>query len=152
MGEDLLLVGIDCGVNTGIATGRNRQLLTVESMTITQAMDRVKELVQREEGNVRVYIEDARLRKGGFSKADEQTEKYGAAVREGAGSVKRDCSIWETFCKEQGISFKLVHPKHIITKLPADKFFRFTRWPGVTNEHSRDAAMIIFNKSGRELG
>ena len=39
-------------------------------------------------------------------------------------------------------------PKDNKTKLNADQFSRITKWEGRTNEHGRDAAMLIF---GRKL-
>ena len=51
---------------------------------------------------IKLRIEDARLRKW-----------YGNAGREelqGAGSVNRDASIWETRCKEQRIDYRTISP------------------------------------------
>jgi len=33
-----------------------------------------------------------------------------------------------------------------MTKLTADQFKRITGWHGRTNEHGRDAAMLVFGK------
>lgn len=131
-----LLIGIDCGVKTGFALAKKgqRDLVRVESMTITKAM---AEVLKISCDGVVVFIEDARLRTwftGGKEKA------------QGAGSIKRDCGIWEQFCIEQGIPFKLVHPANNNTKLKSDDFNRITGWRGVTNEHARDAAMLVFAK------
>lgn len=130
------LVGIDCGVKTGFAVGTKGQksLQRVESMTITQAMS---EVLCMKADDLVVLIEDARLRTwftGGKEKA------------QGAGSIKRDCSIWEQFCKEQGISYRLIHPAQNNTKLKPDDFKRITGWMGVTNEHARDAAMLVYGR------
>lgn len=131
-----IIIGIDCGVKTGFAVGvkGQKQLLRVESMTITQAM---QEVINLKNPDLVVFIEDARQRTwftGGKEKA------------QGAGSIKRDCGIWEQFCKEQAIQYQLIHPACNNTKLKAVDFKRITGWQGVTNEHARDAAMLIYGR------
>ena len=137
-----ILIGIDTGVKTGFAVafdhGLGGELQQVSSLTITQAMDEVKAVIaQHQNNNVRLYIEDARLRTwftGGREKA------------QGVGSVKRDASIWETWCKENGVDCLMIHPKANATKLKADVFKRTTCWVGQTNEHGRDAAMLVHKR------
>lgn len=38
---------------------------------------------------------------------------------QGVGSVKRDCVIWDEFCKDKKIEYYMQHPKHNVTKLTA---------------------------------
>jgi D-serine dehydratase len=136
--KNTLYIGIDAGVHTGIAVWdqTDQQLVSVDTMTITKAMDVVRGLA--ESADIVVYLEDARERKW-----------FGCAGREklqGAGSVKRDCSIWETFCEELGIKCQKIAPKNNYTKLTAKQFKAFTNWAGRTSEHSRDAAMLVFGR------
>ncbi len=140
----MIRVGIDCGVKTGFAVAVNGVLTRVETLTITQAMEKVKVLHTQDTGLV-VRIEDARLRTW-FGSADARQAKSGAGVREGVGSVKRDCSIWEQFCIEQGIKYELVHPAANMTKTKSDYFNRITGWIGRTSEHSRDAGMLVHGR------
>lgn len=133
-----LYIGIDAGVHTGIAVWdrTDRRLVSVETMTITKAMDVVRGLA--ESADIVVYLEDARKRNW-----------FGCAGREklqGAGSVKRDCSIWETFCEEVGIECRKIAPKNNYTKLTAQQFKALTNWAGRTSEHSRDAACLVFGR------
>ena len=136
------LIGIDTGVNTGYAVaednGNGGELFEVRSLTITQAMSRTLEfVVHYGKENVCLFIEDARQRTwftGGREKA------------QGVGSVKRDAQIWEDWCTEQGIHFKMIHPAANATKMKADDFKRMTGWTGRTNEHARDAAMLVFKR------
>lgn len=100
-----VLIGIDTGVNTGFAVafdqGNGGQLHDVESLTITQAMSKVLELVEGHgKENLMLFIEDARLRTW-FGNADARQARSGAGVREGIGSVKRDAQIWEDWCKDK---------------------------------------------------
>lgn len=137
-----VMVGIDTGVNTGFAValdeGHGGRLIEVNSLTITQSMSRVIQLCELYgHAEVCLYIEDARQRKwftGGREKA------------QGVGSVKRDAQIWEDWCKENKINYKLIHPKDNCTKYKADAFKKLTGWLGRTNEHARDAAMLVYRR------
>lgn len=134
------VIGIDCGVNTGFAVWSvdEQKFRCVKSLQIHKALSEV-ERAFKQEPNIKVFIEDARLRKW-----------FGAnstAKLQGAGSVKRDCKIWEDFCKDLGIPYVLVAPKDNMTKLNAVQFINITNYEGVTNEHSRDAAMMIFQRN-----
>ena len=140
----MIVVGIDPGVETGIAMwdAQLRELRKVESHSILESMDLV--LQWRNIHHVALVIfEDARLRKwrGSFGELDEKTSKYGAGVREGVGSVKRDCSIWQEFLTRHRIPFEARYPRN--TKLEPEEFERVTGWKGRTNKHARDAAMVV---------
>lgn len=140
----MIQIGIDCGVKTGFAVADKGVLTRVETLTITKAMEAVKELHGKYPDMV-VKIEDARKRTW-FGSMDARQAKSGAGVREGVGSVKRDCSIWEQFCVEQGIKYELVHPAANATKTKDAYFKKITGWTGRTNEHARDAAMLVFKR------
>lgn len=128
-------VGIDPGTKTGVAVWykSDKRFITIDTMTITKAFDFVKSFKSI---ILVVRIEDARKRTW-FGNSGKERLK-------GAGSVERDCSIWEQFCKEQSINYELVHPKDNNTKLSSDSFSALTKWTGRTSEHSRDAAMLVF--------
>lgn len=141
-----LLIGIDPGTHTGLAvwSKTERRLWMVDTMTITQAMKTVEEYVcdfdadGAHRNEVVVFFEDARKRSW-----------FGHTSRErlqGAGSVKRDCAIWETFCEELGVEYRKVAPKHNTTKLTASQFKVLTGWQGRTSDHARDAAMLVFGR------
>lgn len=65
----------------------------------------------------------------------------------GAGSVRRDCDIWEEYCTARRIPFEAVAPRPGATKWDADYFARVTGWTGRTSNHARDAALLVFGKS-----
>lgn len=137
----MIHIGIDTGTHTGFAVwdSEAKAFVEIRCYSITQALRRVKELVVYYGIlNVKVYVEDARQRKwyGNNSNAKLQ----------GAGSVKRDCKIWEDFLKEENIDYRMLNPKNLRTKLNAQSFKNLTGYLGVTNEHSRDAAMMVFNR------
>lgn len=133
-------IGIDTGVNTGVAVWQDGELLAVESMTITQAMRLIQDF-DNKRGIVKLYIEDARKWIGFHGKT-----KATQARIQGAGSVKRDAKIWEDWCKENGYEVVFVKPMGKGLKKSADEFKRITGWQGRTNEHARDAAMIVYGR------
>lgn len=119
---------------------KNGKLIEVCSMKACQAETEVGlefARVASVGGTLKIYIEDARQRKwvtGGCEKL------------QGVGSVKRDCQRWQEFCEYHGIDFELVAPKNNRTKTTASEFKRITGWQQRTNEHGRDAAMLIFGR------
>lgn len=140
-----LYIGIDPGTHTGVAVWNHtdRRLECVCTTTITQAMDFVRDQAGRVDlydgvFEAVVFMEDARKRNW-FGNA-------GRGKLQGAGSIKRDCAIWETFCEELGIECRKIAPKNNYTKLSPEQFKVLTGWSGRTSEHSRDAAMLVFGR------
>lgn len=136
-----VLVGIDTGRHTGFAVWdtEKRQLDFVDTIPIHEALLRIW---SQRHANVEVYFEDARQRKWyGTRTAKEDRNKL-----QGAGSVKRDSTIWEDALKDWGIPFHAVAPKHNTTKMTPEYFRTVTGWKGRTSEHSRDAAMLVFGR------
>ena len=137
-----VLVGIDTGKHTGFAVWdtEKRQLEFVDTIPIHEALLHVRSMSWK--GDVEVYFEDARQRKWyGTRTAKEDRNKL-----QGAGSVKRDSTIWEDALKDWGIPFHAVAPKHNTTKMTPEFFRSITGWKGRTSEHSRDAAMLVFGR------
>lgn len=137
----MICVGIDTGKHTGFAVWdtEKRQLDFVDTIPIHEALLRIW---SQRHANVEVYFEDARQRKWyGTRTAKEDRNKL-----QGAGSVKRDSTIWEDALKDWGIPFHAVAPKHNTTKMTPEYFRTVTGWKGRTSEHSRDAAMLVFGR------
>lgn len=138
-----MFIGIDTGVSTGFAVWYKprRHFKRVESLQIHQAMKAVQDLVMMLPNEVVVRVEDARLRKKVPYQKNEKAERGRA---QGAGSIKRDASIWEAFLKDLKVDYEMVPPKNNKTKLDATKFQNLTDWWEPTNSHGRDAAMLVF--------
>ena len=128
----MIVIGIDPGVETGLAIAVDGQLEHVTSLAIHDAM----QLVRKYSGAL-VVFEDARLRARGGPMS--------AATAQGAGSVKRDCKIWQDYLTAIGMQFKAIKPIKGKTKVKAADFVAQTGWQGRTNEHARDAAMIALH-------
>lgn len=141
----MIYIGIDTGTNTGIAVWDNRQrsFVSVGCMMIHQAMKMVEEYQQKAlEAGTRciVRVEDPRQRTWYENMSREAERKK----LQGVGSVKRDASIWEDYLTDLGVEFEMVAPKRNVTKLSQDRFKVITGWQNRTNEHGRDAAMLVF--------
>ena len=132
-----VFIGIDTGTKTGIAiwNASASKFDHIGTTTISRAMDMVRGF-KTAGHEVFVRVEDARLRKWFGDKSDDKIQ--------GAGSVKRDAAIWEDFLKENNIRFEMVHPMKGATKLSKEQFFKTTGYTGLTSEHSRDAAMLVY--------
>ena len=131
------VIGIDPGVNTGFAfwNKQDKKFVSLGTHSILTAIDNVKILYEKSiASNILVRVEDARKRTW-FGNTGKERLK-------GAGSVERDCKIWEDFLTDLGIDFEMVHPKNNKTKLSAEVFKKVTGYEGGTSQHSRDAAML----------
>ena len=140
----MIVIGIDPGTFTGLAVWdtSTRQLLDVRCSGIVDAMDYLRQL-QAERQIGLVVFEDARKRKW-IPREKDLSQFRGRAM--GAGSVKRDCSIWEEWCRTYRIDFVASPPRQGMTKL-SDAYFRgITGYDRRTNNHGRDAAMLVFGR------
>lgn len=133
----VMLIGIDCGVKTGIGVwNKTKQCFDlIKTTTMTRAQEIVRQY-KLAGHTITVRVEDARLRRYFGENAD--------AKRQGAGSVKRDASNWEAFLKENDIPYEMVHPIKGLTKKTKDDFIKMTGYTGLTSVHSRDAALIVY--------
>jgi len=133
----MYVIGIDPGTKTGLALydKQTKKLTAVMTLQVHQAFEFVKR-INADGIRIFVRIEDARKRK-----------RYGPnsnAKMQGAGAIKIQCKQWEEFLRSEGISFDLVAPQSIKTKVDAKKFKVITGWSGRTSNHGRDAGMLVF--------
>lgn len=137
----MICIGIDPGTHTGIAVWDTREgrFLSLETLPIHQAMVKVMVWKDNVGDDLQVVFEDARQRTW-FGHGDTN------AKLQGAGSVKRDCSIWEDFCRDYNISYWAKPPIKGATKVSSSYFKTISHWPGRTSEHSRDAAMLVIGR------
>jgi hypothetical protein len=135
MSPPRIIAGIDPGVKTGLAIWhvneqRFSRIGTFRSINARVFLrDRWKEKSLTE-----IWFEDARLRSG---KPDPKR-------LQGVGSVKRDCAIWEEFCKFYKIPYRASKPDKTLTKWSEEYFKKMTGWDGRTSQHARDAAALVF--------
>jgi len=138
----MIWIGVDTGKHTGLAVWDSveRRLLQVETLPIHRALKAVEGYAsQLGREDLIVVFEDARQRKW-YGSGDT------ACKAQGAGSVKRDATIWEDFLKDEGIRYWAVAPVKGATKWTSDRFKQATGWTGRTTEHSRDAGLLVYNR------
>ena len=133
-----VVVGIDPGNKTGIAFFTlDDKLILVETKTI-HPLDVGAEI---EDVNA-VYIEDSRLQKAIFCHPSQKV-----AYSRSVGQVDARCSDIEEICKRKGIKFVGISPKEKGKKIGKDEFMRIfgcVSNKSGSNQHERDAAMVVF--------
>ena len=134
--NSITLIGIDPGVTTGLGNlyldNEGARIFQVGSSSILSIMDDVKWMSKSK--YLLVIMEDARLRTWFGHSGPERWQ--------GAGSIKRDCQIWEEFLEAHEIPYLLVPPMHNRTKMNSAEFAKYT---GIkrSNQHERDAAALL---------
>lgn len=138
-------IGIDTGVHTGVAIWdcKIQQFLSIEELQLHRAFEVVKAFAEVNEGEVFVRYEDATQRRW-----IPNTGNIGRELgrRMGAGSVRRDSNAWEDALTDWRIPHEAVAPRYNATKMKAEPFRAITHWTQPTNEHKRDAAMLVFGR------
>lgn len=132
-----MLIGIDPGMNTGIAhfeAGKLVRLMTIEPHQIERHLDQWKP--------AGVVFEDSRL----LSHTWTTVKSRAAALKmaRNVGEVDAYCRLIFTFCAERRIPVLSISPKGKGAKMDHDSFCELTGWFGQTNEHKRDAAMVAW--------
>lgn len=139
----MIYIGIDPGTKTGIAVwdAVRKKLVEVETVPIHKAMDMVRAYKAATDASgvgLRVIFEDARQRKW--------FDHNATARIQGAGSIKRDCSIWDDYLQDMGILYQALPPGKNMTKWSESYFKTVTGWKGRTSNHARDAAVLVFGR------
>lgn len=131
-----LHIGIDPGTTTGMAIWyRPSKTLWLHSGTLIKMYIKLKEyLAQLHDQPYLITIEDA-------GKAGGAPEKM-----RGAWSVRRDCKIWREICEYHNWHYQMIPPIRGATKWDAKKFRMATGYQESTNQHNRDAAMLVYGK------
>lgn len=139
------IIGIDPGTKTGLCIyyRPEKRICVLTSGTLLQCLFLLKGGAWWDRINndqVFIRMEDARLRTW---VPRQKTESRERGRREGAGYVKAHCAIWEDWFKIVGIPYELVAPMNNKTKVDAEYFKKLTGYDKRTNEHERDAGMLV---------
>lgn len=135
--------GVDPGVNTGLALVQDGELKVCETVGIVRAMARILAAFDACEDSITIVMEDARQRQ--WLPRERNASEYRGRLM-GAGSVKRDCSIWEEFCEVYNLPLLKVPPRAGATNWTAETFRNVTGYKGRTSNHARDAALLVFGR------
>ena len=132
-----LLLGIDPGVQTGIAIYRAGQLDELRTIAPHEIADCIS-------GNQpsRVVFEDSRL----ISFVFTQVKSRAAALKmaRNVGEIDAWSRLIVAVCGELGIACHGISPKGKGAKVGAAEFARLTGWLSASNQHERDAAMVAY--------
>ena len=129
-------VGIDPGVNTGVAIVHDGAYISISTMTITKAMQMLY-LILMDGAEIELYVEDPNKRKWYGHKSNVK--------QQGAGSIKRDYSIWSVWAKENNVKLHPVAPKDVGSLFDNEVLFKeATKWVKKCSVHARDAARMVY--------
>lgn len=132
------VIGIDPGVNTGYADIVESKKMELFTDLILNVIDYVQCIFYNYKVLIRIENPKTYIPFKGM-------EKENQSKLQGAGSIKRDLSIWVEFCEMRGIDYELVSLHSSFKKLSAEQFKKITGYKGRTSSHSRDAAMLVWN-------
>lgn len=138
-------IGIDPGENTGVAIwdAGKQCFVSIFTTTAASAILHIWDNYVCWNNCTIIVFEDARKRQ--WIPREKNLSEYRGRLM-GAGSVKRDCTIWEEFCKDYNFNYLAVPPRRGETKWDADYFARVTGWTKRTSNHARDAALLVYGK------
>lgn len=133
------VIGIDPGVNTGIAVFEDSKLVAMHTMTPDDAIAFVVESKPD-----LVVCEDSRLTSHVFS---VRGLKPGAALKvaRDVGRIDQQCGALERACEKNGIGYDGISPRGKGRKIDAKTFERVTGWVKRSNQHERDAVMVAWH-------
>lgn len=137
----MLILGLDPGANTGVATfinGALTNLRTVEPSEIANAI--------RLANPQRVIFEDSRLQSHTWTQA--KTRAAALKMARNVGEIDAWCKLIVSVCADLGIASHGISPKGKGAKLDAQQFEAVTGWCWKSNQHERDAAMVAWQFRG----
>lgn len=133
------LIGIDPGINTGFAVlwKKENRLIECRSTDFWGALQSAEEWGKNFE--IKVIVEKPGTKAVWHQGAQSQAAKNRTAVN--VGSVIREAELIIERMKILGIECHVVPPKGKVTSA---HFRRVTGWNFQTNQHARDAAMLLY--------
>ena len=153
----MIYIGIDPGESTGLAIWDSRQgkITIMTTTTFWGAINTIK-LNSDSPTHIHVVIEDCTQNAPVFgientyrSTKGLHANKLRAVARQGinVGTVMEKTKLMIKWLEDNNILHSKVRPtKKSATKLKADTFNNITKWNKRTNEHQRDAAMLVFGR------
>lgn len=135
------VIGIDPGVNTGIAIFKDGLLADLQTIRPIYILEWLADLKPS-----RVVYEDSRLTSPVWSRGTSPAARM--KIARNVGQVDGVCALIDAACEMHGIPAHGISPKGKGAKLDAAKFKAATGWDGASNEHTRDAAMVAWKFRG----
>jgi hypothetical protein len=133
----MIRIGIDPGVRTGFAIEQDGKLVQLKTLSFWPAYHLAVQLF-RENGQLAAVVEVPKTKANWHEKS----------AAHNVGRVCREAELMADGLELAGIQVMRVHPCGWFNKklkMTEEAFFRMiTGWGGKSNEHSRDAAMLLF--------
>lgn len=136
-----MILGIDPGANTGVATYVRGSLVALNTIEPHQ----IERFISGKRP-ARVVFEDSRLQSHTWTNAP--TRAAAAKMARNVGQIDAWCNLITAICGELGIQAHGISPAGKGKKLDAEAFSRVTGWTAKSNEHARDAAMVAWPYRG----
>lgn len=142
-----LLIGIDPGAKNGFAVWNGKELTHIHTLLTFQVFEQIELHLEFpphrvHPSEIHIYIENPHTWK------PFRGVKMDSARLQGVGQVKARYNSIIEFLEAKKIPFTPVNLQGTMKKIKADYFKKLTGYTGQTNEHGRDAAMIVY---GRKL-
>lgn len=140
----MIYIGVDPGVNTGIASW-NTKLKDFQILKTTNfwgCIDILNDFIKIKNsfGDIgfKVFIEDTTKSRVVFGR-----NSMGRSIS--VGMLIKETQLIIDFCENNDINIiKKIPTKNTLTKLNAKQFKQLTGWQGRTSQHSRDAGMMVY--------
>lgn len=132
-----LILGIDPGTNTGVATYIGGKLAHLDTIAPVDIATRIE--ISRP---ARVVFEDSRLES--FTWTTVKSRAIALKMARNVGEVDAWCKLIVAVCAQFDIPAHGISPTRKGAKLDAQRFAALTGWAGPSNEHTRDAAMVAW--------
>jgi hypothetical protein len=133
----MLILGIDPGSNTGLATYIFGKLVHLDTIAPVEIAARI-ELARP----ARVVFEDSRLLS--YTWTTIKSRPAALKMARNVGEVDAWCKLIVAVCEQLAIPAHGISPKGKGAKVGAEQFTRITGWDERSNEHERDAAMVAY--------
>lgn len=137
--REKIYIGIDPGIVSGFAIWQPKAkvLENVDSFKLHQLFSKLETLNAK--FDMRVFVENPNTWIGFYGKSEPSR-------LQGAGAVKQTYKHIIEFLADNKIDYTPTKLQGNMKKVKSELFKQITGYQGTTNEHGRDAAMIVFDK------
>lgn len=134
-------IGIDCGVNNGFAIfdTQSKRITEIATYKMYELLFRLVQM-KNEGMSFFVRLENPNT----WVNYNTLSVKQASSRKQGAGSVKRSFQVIEEMLLDYEIEYESVSLRSCPKKLKSDLFKKITGIAIRTNEHERDACMLVF--------
>lgn len=135
------LIGIDPGMNCGYALcnpdGKLFDVTTLKMWELLKVLEMLKFALKE---NLLIRIEDPN------TWIPFKGKKHNASRLQGVGGVKQTYKHIIEFLEDNGFEYENTRIQGNYKKMTSSKFKQMTGWGKPTNEHGRDAAMLVWDR------